>query len=433
MAFYVCDEHKLAWDRPNAVSGHFHASHKEKIDAEQHMVEEVPEGYAFRTTPKHREDILKEEREERGRQENEREQPQRFSATDDPEADALSRVLQSIGVRSEQVTVIVNGFLNIPQFRKDPNALGHWLDTHINDRKLKNYIPLCLEAVFGQQQQATDSAASYYLYPQTQAAPNNSPFPQYNQHLPAPSFGYPPYNLPSPGGPTPFPWYPPPPPPAPKEGDTALEKEITTLNNKVERAFDELKEERLDRARERLEQERREKDKETDAHFEKLERLIAQVARNDKPQAAATEEILREEIRGMRSEISDQKYERLESAFINLANDVKNARPGDTTGRTTEDLFHEIGPLALEKIDRMGDGFTREIRDLREQALPRHEGEAAGADIPGSEPRTLEEIATLAEIENQILNLPNEEISEFETAPDYQPAEEPELVMAEDL
>ena len=393
MSVYVCHEHQVGFEEAGQARAHFSFGHKSSVNTDELEEDELPEGYRFRSAaekvirrPKVRERNEDENIEDRHEDKPVSRASQRHSVAvippEDAEAQKLSGMLRSLNIPEDTVNAIVNGFINIPQFRSHPHALGQWLETNITNTKMKSYIPLVVQDVFADI--TPSNPGMYYDYP----PPNHPRF-----------YGYPRAEYPA-RYPSPYD-YPPPENIYRSPQDSELEKRVNALSENVSGVLSALAKDREERVREREQQQQKEREELIDKRFERLENAVMAAVSSKSDDVGETSGIqaLKEELRGLREQMSDEHRKTLEAKIEELSRAIANSKP-DTVGRTTEDIIHEVGPLALEKLDKMGDGLRQEVRELREHAMPKSD------DIleMNRKPRSLTEIAELAELENDILS-----------------------------
>jgi len=378
MSYYICHEHKTAYETNSQAKGHQNFQHTDdKVDIDTMLEEEIPEGYTFKPV----EQAWNRRKARRVQGETQTSStpsarpttspPKGVQESGDPIADNLGQMLTAVGVSDNSVQQIIAGFMRIEQFRKDPNALAQWLDTHITQTPLKRYIPLAVNEVF---QNTAQEPTPFYVQPQHTAAPHYITYPQQPQwHSPQTAAGQIQYQ----------PYYPQEP-----------SQEVVKLDQKMNGILAELQKDREERTRERFEQIQREKDQAVNDQFKRLEGLILQAAKGGENTESVS---LRDELRGLKDTVADDRYREMSNKFDQLAQHL-----GGNTGRTTEDIAHDLGPIVLEKLDSFGKDVGKEIKNLREHAMPR--APQGSEEVP--EPMSLrspEEIAEMAEIENDIL------------------------------
>lgn len=391
---YVCDEHQVAYedDAKKAATAHFNFAHPgEQAKADEFMRDEIPEGYEVRTKAPERPARTPHAAgtdEDGGATTPRTRRPARSTGaspvlTGDAEADSLGKLLVSIGVPEHEVSVIVTGFLNIPHFREDANALAHWLDTHISDRRLKGYIPLAVNEIF-----ANKTAAMPPFYPmpqQQQAQPQyfygmgggqpQQPYYAVPQGQVQPP-GFVPYAMPSqPGMP-----YPPvytPQAHAEPEDDSRFDAVTASLASMQQQ----LQEEREARQHERDEATKRDEQREIAGRFERLEVMIANAVTAKQEDGKAPDpalERLSTDLSSLREAMTNQQVVALNQRLDQMTQAINASKP-DTVGRTTEDIVSEVGPVALEKVNTAGEQISKEISEFRKQVFPRN---PTGATMP---------------------------------------------------
>ena len=327
---------------------------------------------------------------------------------EDPEAGRLEHMLRAIGVPDIENSRIVNGFVNIPQIRNDPNYLSHWLDTHIrSDKALKAYIPMIVQEVSGQSVApvplpgaALDGGSRYF-------APRYPGYPT-GDHWAA---QYPTY-YPS------------------QQQDSEVTKQIDGLGKRLESMLTMIQEDRQSREREQREREQREREQAINSKMDKLQETILEVVRGRGSSEQSDVEKRREDqIAALFNEIKELRTDQQTQVLRSVLEEVSTLRQavaqskGETVGRSTEDLVHDLGPLALDKFDKVGERLQNELKGLREQMGPSlKESIERGVQ----EPRTIDEIEEQVSTENRIISL-TEEPSNIEVVVEDNaaPAEEP--------
>ena len=127
---------------------------------------------------------------------------------------------------------------------------------------------------------------------------------------------------------------------------------------------------------------------------------------------------LGEEVRGLRDQLDGDRQARLEELLVSLKDD-KTKMEGDVsqlraqiaegaTGRTTEDLIVQIGPLMKDAADNAGDRIVGELRGLRESAadgrLPTLVAQRPAEQPTAQTPtQTAQQIGQRVSLENRII------------------------------
>lgn len=375
---YICEEHKLSFEDRNQIKAHTAFKHGgEKIDLDSLQVEETPEGFEYKPNN------YKSAKSPSGEKSPPRPKPEpvEFSSPEGSDEERLQNFLQSIGVRDNEVAIIVRGYSNIPNFRNDANAFAHWLDTHISDNKLKGYIPLIVQEMFGNHN-------SVPVFP-TNMYPTG--YPNYHPYPTPPGVGY-------------HTGYPPPNYPVINPASSGLTSEIKEMleaqRAETESLKQELLHEREEREREKQEREREKAEAITNARFERLESSIGEIIKvlNQGTSSAKEESsvlILKREIESMRTDLQNERNKVLESRLEGLEKLLRERQP---SGKTIEDIAAEVAPIAMDKIERMGEGIRQEARGLREGIIPK----LPNANItPKDLPKTSEDIIAEAQVENE--------------------------------
>lgn len=389
--YYLCDEHETAYEVPNQVRAHWGFQHRSKApDLESIQSETLPDGYKLSkfipgkyTRPKAGGDMKPVGAPPQDKPLQDKPLVDLPLLERNPDAQRLGKMLSAIGVDPHDVNTIINGYINLPQIRDDPNYLSHWLDTHISDRKLKAYIPMVVNDVFVP---GTATTLLPGAFPQPGPAA-----PMYGPHYSTqqPVF-YPQY----PG----FQVQPPPQSPRPDGRDEVTER-LAALDKRLD-VFMSLQQKR-EEERERTERERALTDK-----IEKLSDTVRDLFINQDRKKVEEESkqsqgflgALLEEIKELKTSIADQRHEELKRE-MDVVKQRVSAVGQETTGRTAEDLAYHLGPTVAEKFDKMGDRVVSELKGLREQAFPIAKAQAERATAV----KTIDEIQEEATIENQIL------------------------------
>ena len=413
--YYFCDQHKKVFETKQQMTGHWNFNHpgEERPEDEALQTNEKIEGYEFQadrrderaaerakarlevkeeaTVPEEVDpDEPREPREPRESKATRRTatrtvQPEALPL--DGDALKLQKMLRAFGVSETDVKTIINGFIEIPYFREDPNALHRWLDTHITTAKLKMYIPLAVNEVFAASAQtpfivnnrgsmSADGAPQYNFTKRQDAQPN------YNYY----------------GG---------------NAADPEVTKRIETLQSQVGTLAKVIQEEREERERERREREVKEREAATNARMDKIEALI--IAGNKPTEHTKDDRVdaLLEELKQLRLEQQDQRFEVLAKGQEKLESLITNAK-NDTVGKTAEDLVAGAIPVVMDKVDKMGERISSELKGVREQMGPTVKERLAEVTTP----KTIEEIAETGSAENEFLNAYNlEDAPEATTEP----------------
>ena len=383
---YVCDEHEVAFTKETSARTHWNFQHGKgdtwsSVDKEAIMREELPDGFVLKSVPV---------------REATKVQPQgektpitpavpKPDLTEDPEAERLEKMLRSLGVPDNEINRIVNGFVNIPRIREDANYLSHWLDTHIRaDKALKAYIPMIVGEVLGGNTVPVplpgtgfDGGGARYFTPH--GYPPNYPWGQSSAYYPS----------------------------VQQEPETT--RRIEELNKRFDSLLVVFQEDRQSRARENQEREQREREQTINTKIDKVQETVlafiqAQNSSGKSDLAQKTEGQIADlmtEIKELRTDQQTQMLKTVLDEVATLRQAVATSK-GETVGRSTEDLVHDIGPLALDKIDKMGERIGGELKGLREQMGPTvKEAIEKGAEGP----RTIEQIEDQVNTENNVLNL----------------------------
>lgn len=414
MSYFVCEEHKIAFAGKSQLVGHWNFTHSKdsRPDYDALEVDEVPEGYTEQKKP------IKKSQGDNSSQDEEKKVPQASAPTrtvqtvdvsDDPEAERLSKVLTAIGVRESDVNLIMNGFVNIPQIRNDPNYLTHWLTTHISDKRLQPYISMAVQEVFN------DGSSSQMPLPDNGGQRFVPRFPQ-------PYTPYPPQNPYSPGYNPGYAL------PTPAQTDPVILKQIQTLDSRFNELLGVFSQERTDREKERIEREQKERERETNSKIDKLQEKIVELITSkgkSSEDGDSKYDMLAAQIKGMHEDQQRERHELMQRALEKLFSEVASVKQitaggkADTVGRTTEDLAHDIGPILFDKLDNAGKDIVGELRGLREQVGPGVKEKLA----PPQQSKSIEEITEEAELENEMTVLYDETEQPSESEQADSPAE----------
>ena len=386
MSVYVCEEHKVAFPREAQAKAHWNFQHEKgdtwlNVDRDAIVQEEVPEGYVFRETPAR---STATPQPGAGTAQPTTPVAEKLNLKDDPEAERLEHMLKAIGVPDIETTRIVNGFVNIPQIRNDANYLSHWLDTHIRaDKALKAYIPMIVGEVIGQ--------GGGIVVPL--GTPSDGMGPRF-PFSPYPGF--------TPGGYYPQPQYYPPPT---AQKDPEVMELIKGLNQRFEGLLSMIQADREERTREQKEREQKEREQQTNAKIDKIQETVLEFIKgqgsSDKSETGKHLEALMTEIKDLRTDQQTKAFEAVLGEVTALRQSVATTK-SEVVGRSTEDLVHDIGPLALDKVDKMGERIQNELKGLREQMGPSLKEKI---DEAAKTPRSLEIIEDQVNTENEIARL----------------------------
>ena len=387
--FYVCDEHKVAFEKQAQAKAHWNFQHEKgdtwaTLDTEGIMQEAVPEGF-----------LLREYKDRVNAPTPDRATPStavvvtppalRIDTANDPEAERLDKMLRSLGVPDNEIQRIVNGFVNIPRIREDGNYLSHWLDTHIRaDKALKAYIPMIVGDVLGGNTAPVplpgtglDGGGARYFQPR----------------------GYYPDN----------PWSQPPVYYPPSQQDPEATKRIEDLNKRFDMLLSTFQEDRQRQEREKQEHEQKEREQQINDKIDKVQETVLDFIKGQSSSGKNEAEqrhdaqitTLMEEIKGMRADQYKASLDAVLTEVANLRQSVA-ASKSETVGRSTEDLVHDLGPAALDKFDKLGERIQNELKGLREQVGP---GVKERLEEAAREPKTIEQIEEQVSTENRIIEL----------------------------
>ena len=386
--FYVCDEHKVAFAREPQAKAHWNFQHEKGdtwITADRGVVmqDTVPEGYVYRATPARTESTAPPPAVEAVTP-----AVPRLVIRDDPEAERLDHMLRALGAPDVEVNRIVNGFVNIPAVRADPNYLSHWLDTHMRaDRALKSYIPMVVQEVLGQGASPMPLPGVQFDGGGLHRFPSQFPgFPPNNQYATWPQQSS---------------YFP--------TQDPEVTRRFASLDERFESVLTMMREEKQDRERERQEREQREREEKVNARIDELQKTVIEALRTrDLSSKSDTEQKAETQIEALFTEIKELRTDQQTQVLKAVLDEVANLRQavavskGDTVGRSTEDLVHDLGPIVADKFDKMGERVQNELKGLREQVGPTLKENLERA---AREPRTVEQIEEQVNTENRIISL----------------------------
>ena len=424
---YYCAEHQVAFETGRQWSGHCLHAHpgEPRQKAAEVFVEQVPEGTTIVHPPAHRPPRAPPPP---GNPANDRtvsftEQPSigDFSSPyqDDDEVH-LDELLDGIGVPQAQRLTIVKGWRIFPVLHLHPSNL----ETHIVGivgPKFRGQVRLVVDAMFpGAEQEAP--AAQYMYGPPPYGRPNSMGWP--GQSAPPysrpwemdPYFhGYTPYYRQGPQS----------------AAKTEADPQVVELQKKFDGILGVLDTERAERAKERQEQREKERDaalqaqintlgSKVDGVFSEVSTLVKglsdQIQRGHTEGETSQNQQLAQKIETLTEKIADQREAQLLGTVDALRGQIDtldkklNAEP---TGKTTEDLIATGIPLAINKLDAMGNMIGGELKGIREQAadgkLPNlnvpKTGGAGKAGDPTDPVKAAQQIAGARAVEDKVLEL----------------------------
>ena len=429
--YYSCEEHEITWPTKQPAQGHKNTRHRDDPDFELLEHEELVDGYEVREARQgNRSRSSGVQVESKGGAAT-TEAPTSPSAPEYPDfgdesTNKLAERLTNLSVPPGEVRRICLMYKEYPNFRAEPQQLHTLLTNQIRDKSVHSFIPLVVGSIFQPEEPA--SATQFYYNPAAPApglpAPGIPAYPAppgpYHFQLHVPN-GHSPYSAPAYGpAPQAGPW---PPYSNGAEDGGELKRVLEALETKLDSRIDKLVE-RWDKVEEqRLKDEEQRK---VEARFERMEASFSasldqlrQQLQDGNPKAGNVTDVL-DEMRAMRRDMSDAQIASLVEAVEMFGRRIDSVKP-EPTGRSTEDLLHEVGPGVVSTIQQAGGTISREMAAFREQSFPRMEAEEAidEEQLPGASQRPLtpQEILEQVEVENQLLGGPDESPEDGEGQP----------------
>lgn len=434
---FICHEHKMGYPNARSMTGHRQFSHGGD-DSEIEEVDELPEGYTMTAGSNRRKAVSSgeqpraEPRAEPRVQEPRiveeaapREAPTAATVkpvstnqvttlnlseleTKDPQAYKLFEFLRGIGTPDGEISLILNGFLTIEQFRTDPQTLASWLQKQIRNKANHEYIQMAVQQVIGPN---ADPRISVYGAPAQAAA---APFAPPWSPIPSPPAPYPgqgnasPYPGPGPYAPAPYsnpyPYFAPPfvaapaTPPVSGREEAKQDPSVLTALDGFTRRLDKMDE---DRRIELVEARHKEAEGARDRELDGLKLIVqqaitTQTAPSDAPNKSL--DAILNKMNEIQQKAEDDRVGTMASAILQLTKVVTDENRAETVGRTTEDVIAQVVPLVVDKIDMAGARVMSEMASLREQTLPK------AGDAAEEEPElTLQQIEAMGEAEQEII------------------------------
>jgi len=410
MTVYLCEEHELAFEDRQQIQGHWNFQHggKDRPDWEELTSDVVPEGYTMRNRPhkdyKKNPDAIPaapvtpappDTRDTTVHPIPQGRVPEDHRAYDDEDANRLVRVLKGLSINDAVVAVIVNGFMSFDQVRSDPNYLASWIDVQFDRgaKWAKPYISMIIQEMF-----PSGGSTRFPIFTGQGGAPGGMPFPVFPQRGAHTPFN--PYNAPygtqwdgQQATAPPF--------------ESESSKQIKGLETQVRELVDLV-------GKERAERERTDREREINSRFDKMQDMILDLikAKGGDEQHSTTEAIIARfsgEMKDMRDAMTQERFVAIDKKMDSLRGLIVQTRP-DSTGRSTEDLAHEVAPIALDRLDNAGKDIISELKGLREQIGPsvRSSLERAGGA------RSIEDIEEIAGSENRLTSLYGQPEAEVE-------------------
>lgn len=448
--FFVCDEHRLAYEKPGQMTGHYLRGHKKKPDDQDKAAwprDAVPEGYELRASKPsdtRRRTARAEEPEDDETPEDLPPPPEypakpvaRTDSPPEPEKSEedddvvqLRKIMRGSSLPEQEITQALKGFAIYPQLREDPMSLHRWLQSKIKNKRAHEEIQLMVNAFFAQKQEDTSIAGTIPAY--------YRPPPRGQQQGGYPGYGAPgpfnPYGQPQgyqPFGPPGY--YPPPTFGRHAKDDEDEEKgadpAVAELQLAVANIGQQLADERAAREQEKREAAEAAKDAAHAAELKELRDMIAALATDKNKSETGTvmdrmlEELQkgREESAAYRKLLEDQRLEELKKDNAELRKSMVEVRhemsTKSATGKTIEDLAGDLGPALIDKVSDGVDKISREVSEMRKE-LPNilQQGGAGQAHTntngatqpapkkPDGKTRSIEDIAKQGDEENALLD-----------------------------
>lgn len=307
-------------------------------------------------------------------------------ADDDVQAQKLERILAGFSVRSDEIKKIIRGFKEMSKFRERPDELWKWLINNISEKRLHQYANLFVEEVFGNPYEDVQMTPfGPYRSPQPYGPQYPPQMPQYTPFGQQPAWPAPNYGSPYPQ--QPWPQYP---QPVKQEEDPKVKELQAQLSKMAEERERDREEARREKERRDMEDRFRQEREDRKEDIARLEATLKEIRdglngsgkKDDRMDAvlASLKEMKENETRDYIGSLASQVGKLLETV---------KAQPQN--GRTMEDLVHELGPLAVDKVSAAGQDVIGELRELRQQIVPT----SLTPTLPGAQQEP-EDIATSA-------------------------------------
>lgn len=442
MPVYVCDEHLLAYEKPNALKGHWLKAHGGDTPPESGERDAVPEGYELRQTkpPKAKKGVPSESDDPRYAG-SEPEAPPAYDRApvvrtstaaapapeeeQDEDVTLLRKLMRGSSVPEKEIDDACKGFAIYPQLREDAASLDRWLRAKIKNRRAHDDIPLMVNAFLAAKQEEGGAPAGGPAYYPPARPPAPAPNPYYRGAGPAMYGGY--------GSPYPS-FYPPPyqlPPSRGRgEGEDEGNPEIDELKGAVAQISQQLVEERAAREQEKREAAEAERERQHQAELKALNDKIDAITASKAEERTGTvataaqqqmERLLdelqkqREESAAYRKMLEDQRLEELKKSNLELQRQLVEVRhevsTKSTTGKTIEDLAGDLGPALIDKVSDGVDKASTDLSELRKdvakilgQQGTANQANGAQPAAPKKPAKSIDEIAKQGDEENKILD-----------------------------
>jgi hypothetical protein len=180
--------------------------------------------------------------------------------------------------------------------------------------------------------------------------------------------------------------YPPYPRAAPSAETAEANPQVVALQKQVEGILGELQAERAERAKERQEQQEKEREaawrddlnavvSKVDGTFKEIGEMVkglgAQIQAGKAEGERSHTQLLVEQVGALKDTIASDREAQLIGTVDALRGELGEVRQKlnvEPTGKTTEDLLSQGIPLALAKLDNLGETVKGELRGIRQQA-----------------------------------------------------------------
>ena len=424
---YYCQTHGVAYENAQQWTGHWSQAHRDeelRVKAADAFVDHVPEGttiFASRRGRSHPSLPKPAGADVPGANGNPIEpkvppMTEFASQYQDEQEGLLDEALDGIGATPIERQTIVKGWRRFPVLRQHPHNLETYI-TGILGTKKQRSVGLVVHSMFPGAEQ--EVPANPYMY---DGPGRNGPGPMYWPGQRAPH--------PQQWGPEPYPYFVYNQPGRPPTANGEADPQVVALQKQVDVILGELQAERAERAREKQERDQKDRDAawqaqlnalatKVDGTYKDLSDLVKglgdQLQRGHSEVEGSRTQELSEKVTNLTEIIASQKDAALLTSVEGLHKELAavqqkvNAEP---TGKTTEDLLSQGIPLALEKMDGLGNTIRGELQGIRAQAAA---GQLPGialpsAPIPTKTPgaaspvETAQQIAGARQLEDEILS-----------------------------
>jgi uncharacterized protein YoxC len=219
------------------------------------------------------------------------------------------------------------------------------------------------------------------------------------------------------------------PPPSPETAEA--NPLVLALQKQVDGILGELQAERTERAKEKEEQRQKERDAALQGQINAVagkvdsalieisgvvKGLTEQIQRGYTEGETSRTQQLAEKVDTLTETIASQREAHLQSTVDGLRGELGEVRQklnAEPTGKTTEDLISQAVPLALQKLDSLGDTVKGELQGIRQQAADGKLPSLTPPTLPGAgrpgEPadpvKAAQQIAGARALEDELLTL----------------------------